>query len=202
MKVYFILFTVLVIFFSITTTGHTGETFFGITGGSSYPTGDRNQSWNTGFCIGGNLFTYSDINPSVLLSCRLAYNRWSIDADKYFGHSYADNYSDVSGSLSIVEISPAARIITTKDKTKNFDLFAQFGFGYYLWDSKIEATDISHGTNTKIFYENSEKEFAGSFGGGIIIANKFEIMPLFHVIFREGKNNKFGTLNLGILIGN
>lgn len=208
-----ILFTSLLLFFLIihfAGFSYGQESYFGIDGGFSKALGEGSKDWVIGFHVGLNGFVPLFLqNPHILVGGYYSYNRFTPDEVKLArNYEYVD--FDISGGISIFEFVPSIRILINPSEEKNSIFFMQTGIGHfhYVKNVKIKGTytgkdfwgnEYRYYTTENI--KDSSDDIGISFGGGFTIRKegklRFEILPLYHIIFTEEESTQYLTLSIG-----
>lgn len=175
---------------------------FSLGGGISSLVGEGSQYWNTGFSVAMNGFRY--ITRNILLGGHFTYHRWTPDENELLklvpdvGIDF-----DISGQATIIELVLSARLLALQPETQSVNLFAQVGFGYYFinLDAKVKASYL--GVTYQDSIEESENKPGVTLGGGIILGRaggfRFEILPMYKIIFTEDGNTKY--FSICVLVG-
>ena len=196
-KVLFITACIAVLVVSSVTVSSAGEAIRGLNAGISMPSGDGSEYWNTGFAVGANVFFKA--SSSMLIGGRIAMNRWTPNEDELLSDAGVSGSGvDISGSATIIEFVPAIRFCPSPDADTKF--FGHAGLG--LFSMSMESTISSMGR--EITVATSESNLGMSLGGGVVFGSgegmKFEICPLYHIVFTEVESTKYISLNVGIIL--
>ena len=183
-------------------TSYAQQMFYSVNIGISKATGDGSEDWNLGLCIGGNGFY--PVNSNISIGGRIAYNRWTPNIDRIEENEPSITW-DASGSATIIEIVPSLRLTASASETQNVNFFGQFGTGVFLLNMDAKITGTDNGETYDLSAANqSESKLGISLGGGLIIgktgSKRFEILPLYHIIFTEDESTKYYSINIGMLL--
>jgi len=185
------------------------QTIIGLGGGISKATGDGSEFWKMGFNINGELF--QRVSENVLIGGRLTYNRWNPDEEALENEvrnefpGFSDLIFDISGSLSIIEVIPTLRLVSSVDREQQVQLFVQMGAGYYNLRSAGQVTVSYMGKSVTQSMDASESDFGFDFGAGIIVGGaghtRVSVYPMYSIVLTEGESTKYFVINLGITFG-
>ena len=98
----------------------------------------------------------------------------------------------------VIELVPSIRYVLEPERTKINNLFGHLGLGFYFFSSSIEFTPTGQTQKQKL--ETDDNKFGLSVGGGITIG-KFEICPLYHIVFTEEDPTYYITVHFGWVFG-
>lgn len=172
-----------------------------IDGGVSQPVGVEVSHWNTGFDFGTNIFLWPV--DRLGLGLRVGYDRWTPNKAKFTQDEGALLNSDVSGSTSIIEVLPSARL-TTAFKSSPINFFGQIGTGIYAIQAESNVTGLVSGALSTVKIDNGEwiGRWGFQIGPGISIgAARFltiDIFPLYNVVFNGNVVFQYFIGNAGI----
>jgi len=182
-------------------TSYAQQMSYSVNAGISKAVGDGSEDWNLGFCISGNGFY--PVTPNILIGGRIAYNRWTPNIDRIEENEPSITW-DASGSATIIEIVPSLRLTAPTSETQTVNFFGQLGTGFFLLNMDAKITGTDNGNTYDLSADRSESKFGISLGGGLIIgktgSKRFEILPLYHIIFTKDESTKYYSLNIGILL--
>ena len=171
------------------------ETTWSVDGGLSLPTGAAGDAANLGFCVGFNGFYH--YNDFLLIGARVAYNRWGANEEQWEEAGFA---ADVDGHMSSFEVVPQVRYLIMPDGTRSLNFFGQAGLGIYRIATDVNV-DFKSGPITSISAEEANFELGLCFGGGITLEKgglKYEIRPMYHIVFTERDSFNYFTVTGGI----
>lgn len=182
---------------------YAGDPIFGkasINVGISKLTGDESKYWDLGFCVEGN--TFYQLAPGISLGMFIAFNKWTPDETELIESMSLTNLGidwDISGAATIIESGPLIRLGTTGAESQDVNLFGQIGLSFSQTNSEVTVKGSYIGSTVEVSTHGSENRFALSIGGGVVINRRFEILPLYYIVFTEGEKTKYFSLNIGVL---
>ena len=166
-------------------------------------TGHGGEPWNLGFTLAGQGFYH--LTSNILVGARVAYNRFAPDVGYLTRINVTGLEYVVSGSASIFELLPNVRFMFPTSGAQSLSFFTQAGFGLYLTSFSASVEASIDGLSVKETCEHSESQFGLNLGAGIIIAQikgwRFEILPLYHIIFTEGSKTNYFFVCVSAMFG-
>ena len=188
--------TIVLAFIILPTAGvsYAQEMPFIVSGGISKMVGEGSEYWNTGFSVGGSRFY--PVSSIFYLGGRFAYNRWTPN-EKELTKEFA-GYGidwDISGSATIYEVVPSIRISEPMANTQSGNFFVQLGLGYFLVSLNAIVRGYYMGRSVEASIEDSGDKFGLNLGGGFFVGKigsiRFEVLPLYYIIFTEDETSKY-----------
>ena len=160
-----------------------------------------NEDWRASYVFSGSLFAY--LNQNVLFGVRCAYNNWAVnetEITKNYPSSVA--WASIKGNTNILEIVPSFRFILSDEFNKT-NIFFQFGAGSYMLKGNYNLSgsfqfDSTSPTVTYAASDNYKFSKPGLSMGYGIKGGKFEILPLYNVIFTDRDPTHYVTFNLSL----
>ena len=160
-----------------------------------------NQYWEPSYMVNAGLFTY--LNSNILFGVRGAYNSWVVNPNEVTkNYSSMVAWGTVKGNSTIIEVSPTIRFITSDEYNKT-NLFLQIGVGYYWIKGNYNFNGTyQHDDNAPLVYysgSNSYKMNMPGFSLGYgLKGGRFEILPLYNVIFTNQDPTHYVSVNLNL----
>lgn len=189
-----VIFTMLLALVSYTACAE-GFSFHADAGMATMPNSDI---WNTGITLRGTGFnTILENHPNLRLGLGLGISWFGLNEDELLAE-YGSLVGEASGHAFIMEIGPTLRYET--EKKSGFDYFGEIGLGYTkIWGST--TVDASYSGWSFDATDDFDWDDTGlSIGGGIILWNKLEIKPEYHMILDTDDSDYF-TLTAGLVFG-
>jgi len=173
--------------------------------GVSGVSGDGDWEYvKTGFLFMGSVY-YRLLNDSLWVGATIGYNNLSLDREK-IEDDYA-NVKNISGSGSMIEVTPKVRAFLPMEGSQNVKIFGQVGAGMYRGKVSLEYDYTRYSWygyyKVHVDREDTSTNFGLNFGAGLTIGNigniQFEIIPTFHLVFGDEIPNYF-SLRAGVII--
>ena len=186
---------------------HAKNLSFGVNVGMSKPS---SIMWKSGLALGGNVF-YS-FSPLISVGAHIAYNRYAPDVEEHVSGVWSSgtwsNFTS-SGGMTIVEVVLSFRITAPSTSKKSVNFFGQLGTGLFLmsaegWAKADFTSGTSYGWVRSTFDMDSTSNLGLNLGGGLAIkitkSIHLEILPLYHIIFRENKPKNYLSISVCTVI--
>jgi len=189
---------------------HAQNLSFGVNVGTSNPS---SIYWKSGFAVGGNVF-YS-FSPLISVGAHIAYNRYAPDVEERMSGTWVPgtvtNWSNFasSGGMTIIEIVSSFRITAPLTPKKSVNFFGQLGAGLFLisakgWVKADYTSTTGYGWVKTTIDDDSINNLGLNLGGGLAIkitkSIHFEILPLYHIMFRENKPKNYFSVSVCTVI--
>ncbi|HWP82187.1 MAG TPA: hypothetical protein VNN76_05995 [Bacteroidota bacterium] len=164
--------------------------------------------WNMGFVLAGAaLFNTSE---ALALGGRIAYHSRGIDGegwveDMYAGSSGTYRFKEASGSQSVIEIMPLARLALSRSESPLHVSF-QGGVGLFMVsESDVQITSSftttnSTGEQTVSFSDASLTGFGLQLALPLVFSRTVVVYPLYSLYSADGDLYHFYTLQIGFTI--
>lgn len=149
--------------------------------------GEGTDDVRVGFSAGGDVLLA--ITPRLAAGFHAAFTYFPVDGE----------LPDFiySGSIEVVEIGPVLRLSTTR--ASGADFFGQVGLGAYLASVTIHGDLLGEPVEGK----DETTDLGLQIGAGVVFGEgrtKFEIAPLFHLVFSEEETTKYFVFRAGLVI--
>ena len=172
-----------------------------VDGGLSQPVGTEMVHWNTGFDFGTNILLWPIDRLGIGL--RVGYDRWTPNKAKFTDDVGTLLNTDVTGSTSIIEIIPSARLATAY-KSSAINFFGQVGMGLYAIQAQSNVTGLLGGEPSTVKIDNGEwvGRWGFQIGPGVSFGSAqfltIDIFPLYNVVFNGNVVFQYFIGNIGI----
>ncbi|MCX6639116.1 MAG: hypothetical protein NTW14_01370 [bacterium] len=169
---------------------------FSFCAGIMRATGEGSEYDKMGFTLGLNALTR--LSQKSLGGIHLGYNNWSSNGQKIMNEVAPGLDFTQFGSHRIIEIIPVIRTPLVGDLDKSH-IFGQLGVGMYIIYSNYE---LHSPVFAIVSSDASSKKPGFCFGVGGTIFNsehvRFEILPMYNVIFGDSGTAKYFTIGGGL----
>ncbi len=151
------------------------------------------NEWNTGFCIGTDVF--KGVNEKLFFGGHLMVHHWKVDVNSLADMVNEDNVTITgsSGQATVVEIFPSARFLAIRQE--GFLAGIQVGAGLVYFAGKKGSISYSfqsaysHGSGTLTLTPSNPYPWTGiglNLGIPVIIGKYLQIMPAYCLYLANG----------------
>ena len=180
-----------------------GDMRFSIDVGYSKYVGDDSKYWNAGFAISGNAFLA--VTQNILIGGHLSCHRWTPEGNPdLVGANWIPH-----GSALLFDVHPSVRLTTSIERSRLINAFIQVGAGASIIDNNatLHIVPVVPGDPTGWYADlmTSQVRPGLSMGAGITSMNRgnvrFEIIPMYNVVFTSDKYTRYISVNAGVSVG-
>lgn len=162
-----------------------------VRGGLLTPIGRSTDYWNNGYG-GGATFWYK-VTPNFYLGANGNYYTGDMDGDKMAGDTeYPDYKWSTSSSYSVMELSPAARLIALDGI-----YFVQLSTGVAFYKQKYTLTPPTGYGIEEIKLDEDYQKLCATLGLGLTLYKHIEVLPQYHIIWTNDRATRYFSFNLG-----
>jgi len=176
--------------------------------------GDGGEYWKLGFTVG--IGSFIPLTKRISVGGLLRVYRMIPDGEAMIdlassvivnpdGETNDYSLTRTSGSLSIIEMAPAARILFYDPNVSAAQFFFEGGVGLYMFKNSSKAEGRFRDENTKsnitVSFNNQWESNPGiHFGLVIQLWKRIEIKPHYTMVFTSGKETQILSFHIGYLI--